>query len=85
MAANVVGDAAVGAQRGGEHEADSALLDDVGGAVMKAGFGAGPGDQGHAEGGAIVVGGLASVANVELKVICTVDGEEALFSVDFWM
>ena len=73
---DVLGDLGVGAERGGEDEADFALLEDVGGAVAKAGLGAGVGDELHAEGGAVEVGGLAGVADVELDVVGAVEGEE---------
>ena len=41
---DVAGDVGVGAQGGGENEADFSLLQDVGGAVALAGLGAGVGD-----------------------------------------
>ena len=66
---DVAGDVGVGAKRGGEDEADLALLQHVGGAVALAGFGAGVGDECHAEGCAVEVGGLARVADVELDVV----------------
>jgi hypothetical protein len=74
---DVAGDVGVGTQGGGEDEANLALLQDVGGAVAAAGFGAGVGDQLHAEGGAVEVGGLAGVADVELDVVGAVEGEES--------
>ncbi len=80
MLGDVAGDLGVGAERGGEHEADFALLQDVGGAVAEAGFGAGVGDELHAEGGAVEVGGLAGVADVELDVVGAFEGEEILMS-----
>ena len=66
---DVAGDLGVGAEGGGEDEADLALLEDVAGAVAMAGLGACVGDQRHAEGGAVEVGGLAGVADVELDVV----------------
>ena len=65
-----------GAQRRGEHEADFALLQDVGDAVAAAGFRAGVGDQRHAERGAVEVGRLARVADEELDVVSALEGEE---------
>src|SRR5271163_4200553 len=82
VAVNVVGDAAVGAQGGGQNEANAALLQDIGGAVVQTGFRPRPGDESHAKGGAIVVGGLAGIANVELKVIRTGYRQEVLLSLD---
>ena len=76
VAGDVLGDGAAGAQRGGEHEANLALLDDIRGAVMLAGLRAGVGDQAHAEGGAVEVGGLAGVAHVELHVISAFEGQK---------
>ena len=73
---DVAGDVGVGAEGGGEDEADFALLKDVAGAVALAGLGAGVGDEGHAEGGAVEVGGLAGVADVELDVVGALEGEE---------
>ena len=58
---DVAGDLGVGAERGGEDEADFALLKDVAGAVAEAGFGAGVGDERHAKGGAVEVCGLAAL------------------------
>jgi hypothetical protein len=66
---DVAGDVGVGAECGGEDEADLSLLEDVAGAVALTCLGAGLGDQGHAEGGAVEVGGLAGVADVELDVV----------------
>ena len=77
---DVLGDLGVGAERGGEDEADFSLLEDVGGAVAKAGFGAGVGDEFHAEGGAIEVCGLRGVADVELDVVGAFEGEKVLMS-----
>ena len=85
MAANMVGDAAVGAQRGGKHKADSPLLDYIRGAVPQAGFRSGPGDQRHAEGGSIVVSGLTGVADVKFEVISTCDGQKIMIRVNFRM
>ena len=73
---DVAGDLVVGAEGGGEDEADLALLENVAGAVALAGLGAGVGDQGHAKGGAVEVGGLAGVAYVELDVVGSFEGEE---------
>ncbi len=73
---DVVGDLGVGAERGGQDEADLSLLEDVGGAVAVAGLRACVGDQRHAEGGAVEVGGLAGVADVELDVVGALEGEE---------
>ena len=73
---DVAGDVGVGAEGGGEDEADLALLEDVAGAVALPGFGAGVGDKRHAEGGAIEVGGLAGVAYVEFDVVGAFEGEE---------
>ena len=85
MAVDVLGDGIVGAQRRGEHKADFALLHHVGGAVALAGFGAGVGDQRHAEGGAIEVGGLARVADVELDVIGAFEGQKIALGGEDWV
>ena len=73
---DVAGDLGVGAEGGGEDEADLALLEDVAGAVALAGLGAGVGDERHAEGGAVEVGGLTGVADVELDVVGALEGEK---------
>ena len=73
---DVAGDVGVGAEGGGEDEADFALLEDVAGAVALAGLGAGVGDERHAKGGSVEVGGLAGVADVELDVVGAFEGEE---------
>ncbi len=73
---HVAGDLGVGAEGGGEDEADFSLLEDVGGAVAVAGLRACVRDQGHAEGRAIEVGRLACVADVELDVVGTFEGEK---------
>ena len=80
---NVVGDAAVGTKRRGEDKADLPLLEDVGGAVVKASFWTSPGYQRHAEGGAIEIGRLAGVADVKLDVIRSSDGEKVFGSRSF--
>ena len=77
---DVLGDLGVGAERGGEDEADFSLLKDVGGAVAEAGFGAGIGDELHAEGGAVKIGGLPGVADVELDVVGAFEGKKILMS-----
>jgi len=73
---DVAGDVGVGPECGGEDEADLALLEDVGGAIALAGLRAGVGHQGHAEGGAVEVGSLTGVADVELDVVGTLEGQE---------
>jgi len=73
---DVAGDFAVGTEGSGEDEADFSLLEDVAGAVALAGLGAGVGDEGHAEGRTVEVGGLAGVADVELDVVGALEGEE---------
>jgi hypothetical protein len=73
---DVASDVAVGTEGGGEDEADLSLLEDVAGAVTLAGLGACVGDQGHAKGGSVEVGGLAGVAYVELDVVGAFEGEE---------
>jgi hypothetical protein len=73
---DVAGDVGVGAQGGGEDEADFALLEDVAGAVALTGLGAGVGDERHAKGGAVEVGCLAGVADVELYVVGTFEREK---------
>src|SRR6266851_1395745 len=73
---DVAGDVGVGAKGCGKDEADLALLEDVGGAVTLAGLGAGVGDEGHPEGGAVEIGSLAGVADVELDVVGAFEGEE---------
>ncbi len=73
---DVAGDVGVGAEGRCENEADLSLLKDVTGAVALTGLGAGVGDQRHAKGGAVEVGGLAGVADVELYVVGAFEGEE---------
>ncbi len=77
---DVAGDLGVGAEGGGEDEADFSLLEDVGGAVALAGFRACVRYQAHAEGRAIEVGRLACVADVELDVVGTFEGEKIVCS-----
>ncbi len=67
--ADVLGDLVVRPQRGGEHKANLALLQDVRGAVALARLGARVGHQAEAHGHAIKVGGLARVADIKLNVI----------------
>src|SRR5271156_5416628 len=76
VAMDVVGDRVAAAQRGGEDEADLALLDDVRGAIALAGLRAGVGDERHAEGGAIKIRSLARIADVKLDVIGSLEGEK---------
>ena len=73
---DVAGDLGVGTERGCEDEADLSLLEHVRGAVAVAGLGACVGDQGHSEGCAVEVGGLACVADVELDVVGALEGEK---------
>jgi hypothetical protein len=73
---NVTGDGAVGPESCREDEAYFALLKDVGGAVALSGLRAGVSDQRHAESGAVEIGRLARVADVELDVICALEGEK---------
>src|ERR1700680_2331101 len=67
--AQMVGDRTVGLQRRREHEAHLALLQDVAGTVTDAGFRSGVGDDVEAERCAVVVGGLARVADPQLDVV----------------
>ena len=69
MEAEMIGDVALGLQRRGEHQANLALLEDVAGPVANAGLGAGIGDDVETEGLAVVVRGLARVADPQLHVV----------------
>src|ERR1700678_1857344 len=82
MLGDVLGDWAVGAQRGGEDKADFALLDYIGSSIALAGFRAGIGYQTHAKGGAVVVSGLARVPYVELDVVGALEGQKILAGLD---
>jgi len=64
--------------RAREHEPDPALLEDVRGAVARAGLEAGVGDLAEAEGVHVVVGGLERVADVELDVVDAVERHEVV-------
>ena len=80
MPVDMVGDgpalvAQVGPDRGGQHEADLVLLQEVAGPVPDPGFGPPVADQLKAERGAVVQAGLLRVANPELDVIRAVDRE----------
>ena len=66
---DVLGDGVARAQRGGEYEADLALLHNVGSAFATAGFRTGIGDEAHAKSGSVVVSRLARIADVKLDVI----------------
>ena len=76
MAVDVLGDRVAGAQRGGQHKANLALLQHVGGAVALAGFRPGVGHQRHAKGGAIEIGRLARISYEEFDVIGAAEGKE---------
>ena len=65
----MLGDVALGLQRRGEHQAHLALLEDVAGPVANAGLGPGVGDDVEPEGLAVVVRGLARVADPQLDVV----------------
>ena len=65
----VIGDVALGLQRRGEHEAHLALLEDVAGPVANARLGTGIGDDVESERLAVVVRGLARVADPQLDVV----------------
>ena len=75
---DVAGDVGVGAEGGGEDEADLALLEDVAGAVALTGLRAGVGDERHAKRGTVEVGGLAGVAYVELDVVGALEGRKSV-------
>ena len=76
VAVDVLGNCVAAAQRRGEHETDLALLHHVGRAIALAGLRSRIGDQRHAEGGAVKVGSLARVADVELDVVRAFEGEK---------
>src|SRR5476649_1862696 len=67
-------------QRRGQDEAHFILHQDVGSAVARSGFGTAVGGQAEAESGAVVVRGLARVADVELDVIGAVERQEILLN-----
>src|SRR5690348_6621241 len=67
-------------QRGRQHEANLALLQDVAGAVAHAGLQAGVGDGRETECRLVIDGGLTRVAHVELDMIPSLDGHEILLS-----
>src|SRR5580700_1170204 len=76
----MIGDGGLGRERGGEHEADFVLRQHVGGALAHAGFGSAIGSDPEPERRAVVVRGLARVANVELDVVGSVERQKILFN-----
>jgi hypothetical protein len=73
MAPDVLGDLAIGAQRGGEDEPDLLLLEHVAGAVPRPRLRSAVGDELVAEGSLVVVRCLLRVADPELDEIRPVD------------
>ena len=74
VAAVVVADLVVAAERAGDHQPDAALLENVGDAVALPGLEAGVGGLGEAERAREEEGGLGGVAGVDLEVVDAVDG-----------
>ena len=74
--ADVLRDLVVRPQRCGQHKADLALLQNVGGTVALARLGARVGHQAQAQGHPIKVGGLACIADIKLDVIGAVQREK---------
>ena len=74
--ADVLGDLAIGGQRRGEHEADVVLDHHVAGPVTDLGLEAAERDRGEAPQSAVVVRGLARVADPELDVVDALEREE---------
>src|SRR5512133_1350697 len=75
VAGDVLGDLGPGPQRAGQHQPDRPLPEDPGGLVTQAGLGAGVGDRGEAEPGAVEVGRLLGVADPQLDVVDAEQGE----------
>jgi len=73
---DVASNVGVGTERSGQDEADFALLEDVAGAVASARLGTCVGDQRHAEGGAVEIGGLTGIAYIKFDVVSAFEGEE---------
>lgn len=69
VAAEFLGCAELRPKRGGENEADFALLEDITYEIARTGFWTLVGDKGKAKGGAIKMSGLLRVADIELKVV----------------
>ena len=74
---HVLGNGMIRRQRGGQDEADLALLQHVGGAVARARLRTAVGRQPHAQGGAVEVGRLLGVAHLELDVVGAVQRQES--------
>ena len=75
---DVLGDLAVGRQRGGEDEADVVLLHHVRGAVADLGLQAGERGRREAPQRAVVVRRLARIADPELDVVDALQRQEVL-------
>ena len=73
MQPDVIGNGMVRAQRRGQHKADLALFQHVGGPVPGAGLRPAIGGQVKTEGGAVIVRRLARVANIEFDVVGAVE------------
>jgi len=69
VTANVLRDHIAASQWSRKHESNLPLLNNIGGAVTLPGFGAGVGNQRHADSHTIKVRRLASIADVELNVV----------------
>ena len=69
MQSDVFGDGMIRRQRGGQHEADLFLFENVAGAIAHAGFRSAVAGQLHSEGGPVIMRRLARVADLELDVI----------------
>src|SRR4029450_289750 len=75
VAGDVLGDLGAGAKRAGQQQPDRPLLEHPGGVVAQAGLGAGVGDRGEAEPGAVEVGRLLGVADPQLDMVDAEQGE----------
>src|SRR6185312_8624072 len=77
---NVIGDLAGGTEGRGEHETNPVLLQNIRNAVARTGFGAAVRHQLEPKRSAVKIGSLPGVADVELKVVSSLDRQKICFA-----
>jgi hypothetical protein len=83
VGADMFRDVPVGTKRGGQHETDFALLQDVGGAIADAGFRTRIGDKLVAKSQPVEISRLAGIAHPEFNVVGAVERQKILLCGDF--
>ena len=73
---DVLGDQPFGLERCREHKPDFVLLENVRGSVARAGLGPAIGNPFHTECGAVIVGCLFGVTNIEFDIIGAIQRQE---------